>query len=129
LCISQQSPAGDASQLLLQSQVFTVADKYDLPTLKTLRTASSYGRACTEYWDSEPFIAAAEHVVVNTLDTDQGLRKTVHTTLAQYPGLLKKPGVQTLLSKHARFAFNVLKRQGEEMERQAEEIKRLRGSK
>ncbi|KAF2823014.1 hypothetical protein CC86DRAFT_299958, partial [Ophiobolus disseminans] len=113
-CVGLQPLVGDATQLLLHSQMYQVADKYDIPQLFIL-SQEKFSRACQEYWDDAAFPITIEHALSTTLEWNEGLRKTLHDTLALKPELLSKPGIEASLRKHTGFAFGVVKMQAEEM--------------
>ncbi|KAF2134739.1 hypothetical protein P153DRAFT_278928, partial [Dothidotthia symphoricarpi CBS 119687] len=109
-------PQGDASQLLVHAKMYEIADKYGVAGLKEL-AREKFARGCRVYWEDEEFPPAAEHALVTTVDKDAGLREVLILTITSHIKLLQKPAIEELLIKHASFAYVVLKRQAEELDR------------
>jgi hypothetical protein len=115
-CTAPQPPTGGAPQLLIHSKLFAMAEKYDIPGLALLAQAK-FARACESNSDTDDFITATEHVLTSTPDSKEGLRKILHEVLALKRTLMKNSEIAALLNKHVGFAFGVLKRQAEEMDK------------
>jgi hypothetical protein len=128
ICTAPVPLAGGASQLVLHAKLYSIADKYIIPSLTKL-SQEKFERACATHWEDDAFVSAADHVLTGTPDHDQGLRKILHNIFAEHSELLEKPSIEALLSKHASFTFGVLKRQGEELKGKEEEIKKLKEKK
>ncbi|KAB2104429.1 Kynureninase 2 [Alternaria gaisen] len=98
---------GKADQLLLHSEMYEIADKYDVVGLKDL-VIEKFHRACQHFWDSDKFSVAAHHVFSTTLDDDKGLRDIVSATISAHMGLIKKPEVKVLLNEFNGLALGIL---------------------
>ncbi|KAI4640059.1 hypothetical protein J4E93_008859 [Alternaria ventricosa] len=107
-CTKHLLPEGDATQLLLHTTIYEIADKYDVTGLKLL-AKEKFSRSCEAFWDTEHLATAAEHALTTTPDSDAGLRQALCKTLVQHIELLEKPPIAALLSKHAGFAYGVLR--------------------
>lgn len=114
LCTGPQLPTGGPAQLLLHSRLYSISDKYDITSLKTL-SQEKFALACGAYWADDALISAAEHVLTSTLDQDQGLRKILGDVLADHLELIKKRGIEALMRKYADFTFGVLQRLAEKV--------------
>ena len=115
-CTGKPAPKGPASKLLLHAQMYEIADKYDVPSLRSL-SKEKFRRATTNYWDDDQFAIAAEHALNTTPGNDEGLRGILATIITRHSQLLNKPAIETLINGHAAFAYAVLKRQAEEVDR------------
>jgi hypothetical protein len=82
---------GDANQLLIHTQMYEMADKYDVVGLKAL-SEEKFRLACVRFWNHAEFARAAYHAYTTTPDNDKGLRSIVCKTLSDHMSLLKKPG-------------------------------------
>jgi hypothetical protein len=56
--------------MMLHSQMYEVADKYDVPGLKEL-AKKKFSLACAVFWDSGEFAVAAEHAYTTTMEDDE----------------------------------------------------------
>jgi hypothetical protein len=109
LCTAPQPPDATTSQLLLHTQVYEITDKCDVLGLKVL-AKERFHRATTKYWNTEEFSGAAEHALTTTPESDGGIRQAVYGIIVAKPQLMNKPIFEALLTKHAGFAFQALKR-------------------
>ncbi|KAJ4359155.1 hypothetical protein N0V95_002407 [Ascochyta clinopodiicola] len=98
----------DASQFLLHSQMYEIADKYDIAALKEL-AQSKFSYACRHWWNTEYFTPAAHHAFSTTPETDKGLRDIISTTISRRMELLNKPEVEAVLNEFNGLAVGILK--------------------
>ena len=98
---------GEADQLLLHSEMYETADKYDVVGLKDL-VIEKFHRACQHFWDSDMFSVAAHHIFSTTPEHDIGLRDIVSATISAHMGLIKKPEVKALLNEFNGLALGIL---------------------
>lgn len=84
------------SHLLLHTRVYALAEKYDIPTLKSLaKRKFEMEMAC--FYDSPEFAEAIEDVYCSTIDTDRGLRDVVLEAFKNYPQLASTQDVYTVI--------------------------------
>ncbi|KIL87490.1 hypothetical protein FAVG1_09196 [Fusarium avenaceum] len=77
----------DSSSLILNTEVYQIADKYGIKSLKEL-AAVKFGRATNTYCGSDDFLTAITLVYTTTPSTDMGLRNSILvTTFEIYDGL------------------------------------------
>jgi len=91
-------PEVGEGKILLHSEMYTIADKYDVPGLKEL-AREKFSLASEYCWQKIEFIIAAEHAYTTTMDDDDGLRAIVRDTLAAKKEILSRADVQTFLEE------------------------------
>jgi hypothetical protein len=105
---------GDATQLLIHSQMYQLGDKYDVTGLKEL-ARKKFKRACTKYWDDECLAPAAHHAFSTTMDEDIGLKEVISQVISDHINLLNKPEVITLLHEFSGLAVGLLQKRAEDL--------------
>jgi aminopeptidase N len=113
-CLARTAAEGDASQLLIHSQMYQIGDKYDVTGLKEL-AREKFKRACTKYWDDECLAPAAHHAFSTTVDEDTGLKKVIIQVISDHIDLLNKPEVMTLLYEFSSLAVGLLQKRAEDL--------------
>lgn len=89
-CTSDEDECEDSteseSHLLLHTQVYALAEKYDISALKQLaRRKFEMSAAC--YYDAPELADAIEYVYTSTIDSDRGLRDVVLQLFKSHPQL------------------------------------------
>jgi len=88
----------DSSHLLLHTRVYALAEKYDIPALKSLaRTKFETAMACN--YDSPDLPEAIEEVYCSTLDSDRGLRDIVLNLFRCHEQLVHMPDIFTVIKE------------------------------
>lgn len=105
---------GDATQLLLHTQMYEIADKYDVSGLKEM-AREKFLRACFEYWDDEHFAPAAHYAFSTTPEDDFGLREIISHIISQHMTLLNKPAIEALVANFNGLAFSLLKTRAKDL--------------
>ena len=81
----------EESHLVLHTQVYALAEKYDIPSLKQL-ARSKFEMAMACFYDSPDFADAIEEVYCSTIDSDRGLRDIVLEAFKSHPQLASTSG-------------------------------------
>jgi hypothetical protein len=96
------------SHLILHTQVYALAEKYDIPALKDLaRRKFEMAMAC--YYDAPEFAAAIEAVYCSTIDTDRGLRDVVLQAFRTHPQLVHTQDVYAVIKETPSLALELFK--------------------
>jgi hypothetical protein len=74
---------GDAGHMLFHSNVYAVADKYDIPGLGNLSRVN-FEHTCDRFWNAPEFAEAAEHAYSTTPNMDDKLRKVFRDTIFKH---------------------------------------------
>ncbi|KAJ4299738.1 hypothetical protein N0V90_004984 [Kalmusia sp. IMI 367209] len=112
-CHQAGSNCHDSRQVLTHSQMYEIADKYDVTGLKDL-SKEKFHAACQLYWNEVTFTEAATHASLTTPDNDEGLREIVIKTITEHLELINKPEIDVLLTRGNGLAFGVLKQKMEQ---------------
>lgn len=99
---------GTEEALLVHAKVYTVADKYDVPGLKS-HVAAKFHDTCRLFWNSTTFPLAARFIFESTPEHDEQLRDIVFETIESHRRLIKKPAVKAFLMAGNGVAFRLLK--------------------
>ena len=98
----------DDAHLLLHTRVYALAEKYDIPALKSLaRRKFEMAMAC--FYDSPEFADAVEEVYYSTIDTDRGLRDIVLQAFRSHPQLASTQDVFAVIKETPALAFELWK--------------------
>lgn len=98
----------DDSHLLSHTRVYALAEKYDIPALKSLaRHKFEMAMAC--YYDSPEFADAIEDVYCSTMDNDRGLRDIVLQAFRSHPQLATTQDVFEVIKHTPTLAFDLWK--------------------
>ncbi|KAM0229761.1 hypothetical protein ACHAPO_009835 [Fusarium lateritium] len=100
--------ASDSSSMVFDAQVYQIADKYDIPALKTC-SKEKFTSAITASWNTDDFPIAVSVVYSTTPLEDRGLRDLV-VDIAQknIDTLVGRDGFSELLRKTADFAADLI---------------------
>jgi len=96
----------DDSYLLTHARVYTLADKYGIPGLKSL-AKHKFERQMACYYDSPEFADAVEEVYTTTIDTDRGLRNVVLQAFRSHPRLANTQDVFEVIKRTPTLAFDL----------------------
>lgn len=98
----------DESHLLAHTRVYALAEKYDVPALKSLaKRKFEIAMAC--HYDSPEFADAIEEVYCSTIDSDRGLRSVVIQAIANHPALANTRDVYSVIKSTPALAFDLWK--------------------
>lgn len=98
----------DETRLLLHTQVYALAEKYDIPALKALaRQKFEMAVACN--YDSPELPDAIEEIYCSTLDTDRGLRDVILELFRSYPVLASTPDMLQVIKDLPSLAMELFK--------------------
>ncbi|EUC41591.1 hypothetical protein COCMIDRAFT_40241 [Bipolaris oryzae ATCC 44560] len=101
--------AGSPADLITHAELYAVADKYQVPSLKPL-IVKRFSHACARFWGEPEFVDAARCVFQSTPERDGGLRRVVLKTLFEHLGvLIRSEGVARLVREEAEVAVGVLR--------------------
>lgn len=96
------------SHLLLHTQVYALAEKYDIPTLKQLaKRKFEMSVAC--YYDAPELADAIEFVYTSTIDSDRGLRDVVLQLFRNHPQLANTQDVFAVIKETPTLALDLWK--------------------
>ncbi|KAI6859798.1 hypothetical protein KC338_g7209 [Hortaea werneckii] len=96
------------THLLLHTQVYALAEKYDIPALKALaRQKFEMAVACN--YDSPELPDAIEEIYCSTLDTDRGLRDVILELFRSYPVLASTPDMLQVIKDLPSLAMELFK--------------------
>jgi hypothetical protein len=98
----------DESHLLLHTRVYTLAEKYDIPSLKQL-AKRKFETAMACHYDSPEFPLAIEEVYCSTIDNDRGLRDIVCEAFKCHPQLTATPDVRASIQDLPSLALDLFK--------------------
>jgi hypothetical protein len=98
----------DESNLLTHTRIYALAEKYDIPALKTL-AKSKFEMAMACYYDSPEFADAIEEVYSSTIDSDRGLRDVVIQAFRNHPMLATTQDVFGVIKRTPTLAFELWK--------------------
>lgn len=98
----------DDSNLLTHTRVYALAEKFDVPALKTL-AKSKFEMAMACYYDSPEFADAIEEVYCSTIDNDRGLRDVVIQAFRNHPQLASTQDVFGVIKRTPTLAFELWK--------------------
>ncbi|KAF2221859.1 hypothetical protein BDZ85DRAFT_274762 [Elsinoe ampelina] len=98
----------DESHLLAHTRVYALAEKYQIPALKSLAQAKfEVAMAC--FYDSPEFADAVEEVYNSTIDSDRGLRNVVIQAFRTHPQLANTQDVYSVIKSTPSLAFELWK--------------------
>lgn len=98
---------GSPSQLLSHSEVYEIAEKYEVTGLKEL-ACKNFTLACEAFWDDEAFPIAIKHAFSTTIAEDRGLRDVIIKTVFSHDSLVRKAKIQAVMLEHSDLAVGVL---------------------
>ena len=98
----------DDSRLLVHTQVYAVAEKYDIQPLKDL-ACQKFEIAMACYYDSPELADAIEEVYNSTVDSDRGLRNIIIQAFRSHPSLANTGDVYEVISRTPTLAFELWK--------------------
>ncbi|KAF3040373.1 hypothetical protein E8E11_001786 [Didymella keratinophila] len=99
---------GESSQFLLYSQMYALAEKYQVDGLKEL-ALEKVKWCCTVFRYTSDFLPAARHVFDDTTPEDnRGLRHLVTYTFVKHMEVLSKPDVWALVEENNDLSSHVL---------------------
>lgn len=101
-------PDPDTEKLVVNVDLYALADKYGIEDLKLLAKAK-FSMAAEQNWKSEAFVRAAELAFRNTPSSDLGLRSVVISTLYKHRELTDYEEVQDLLDSGNGIAWRLVK--------------------
>lgn len=96
------------SHLLLHTQVYALAEKYDIPTLKQL-AKRKFEMAVACYYDAPELADAIEFVYTSTIDSDRGLRDVVLQLFRNHPQLANTQDVFAVIKETPTLALDLWK--------------------
>lgn len=106
--VGEDFKEGDSSQFLLHSQMYALAEKYQVDGLKEL-ALEKFRWCCAVFWYTGDFLPAARHVFDdNTPEDDRGLRDLVTFTIAKHMEVLSKPEIRALCREYNDLAADLL---------------------
>ncbi|CAK4034958.1 hypothetical protein DOTSEDRAFT_71038 [Lecanosticta acicola] len=96
------------SHLLLHTQVYALAEKYDIPALKQLaKRKFEMSVAC--YYDAPELADAIEYVYASTVDSDRGLRDIVLQLFRSHPQLATTQDIFAVIKETPSLALDLWK--------------------
>jgi hypothetical protein len=106
---AEEFKGGPSNHLLLHSQIYVLAEKYQVDGLKEL-ALEKFKWCCAVFWYTSDFLLAVRHVFDDsTPENDRGLRDLVTFTIVKHMEVLSKPEVWALLEEHNGLSTHVLK--------------------
>jgi speckle-type POZ protein len=100
--------ACDSSSMVFNAQVYRIADKYDIPALKTY-SKNKFASAITFGWNTDDFPGAVSLIYDTTPLEDRGLRDlVVDITWKNIDKLIGRDGFCELLRKTADFTADLI---------------------
>lgn len=101
------APEDGSCQLLIHSQMYALADKYNVPGLKEL-AGKKFRPACNAFWEGDDLMIAAEHAFTTTMDNDMGLRGCIKEVLMAHKGIVAQPNVKKFLASQPELMYEIL---------------------
>lgn len=98
----------NADRIIVNAQVYALADKYAIEDLKRLAEAK-FTESAEKSWRSEAFVQASQLVFETTPSTDLGLRSVVISILHEHRELMTYEEVQDLLDSGNGIAWQLVK--------------------
>lgn len=98
----------DTERIVVNANLYALADKYGIPDLKLL-AKTKFSTAAAQNWRSEAFVRAAGLAFKNTPSSDFGLRSIVIKTLIKHWELINYEEVQDLLDTGNGIAWQLVK--------------------
>lgn len=98
----------DDSNLLTHTRIYALAEKYDIPALKSL-AKRKFEMAMACYYDSPELADAIEEVYCSTIDSDRGLRDVVLQAFRSHPQLASTQDVFGVIKRTPTLAFELWK--------------------
>ena len=99
----------DAAQLSIHSNVYAIADKYDVYGLCDL-SRSKFIDACSVFWDHAEFATVVDIAFSTTVEEDLGLRSIVGDIIVKHIELIRKPEIKALVKKHGSLALHIIEK-------------------
>lgn len=96
------------SHLILHTQVYALAEKYDIPSLKQL-AKRKFEMAVACYYDAPELADAIEYVYSSTIDEDRGLRDVVLQLFRNHPRLAKTQDIFATIRETPSLALDLWK--------------------
>ena len=108
----EPEPPGEVNplSLVINAQVYIIADKYDVQELKE-QAAAKYKEVLPRSWNSSAFTDSARMIYENTPETDRTLRNVIVQGASENAKkLLDRGEFIDLLKSHGALAADILKR-------------------
>lgn len=96
------------SHLVLHAQVYALAEKYDIPSLKQL-SKRKFEMAAACYYDAPELAEAIEYVYTSTIDHDRGLRDVVCQLFRNHPYLASTADIYQTIKETPTLALDLWK--------------------
>lgn len=98
----------DANRIVINAQLYALADKYGIEDLKRLALAK-FSNAAEQNWRSEAFVQASRLIFEDTPTNDLGLRAIVVKIMHNHKELMDYEEVQELLNSGNGIAWHLVK--------------------
>ncbi|EME84695.1 uncharacterized protein MYCFIDRAFT_210949 [Pseudocercospora fijiensis CIRAD86] len=98
----------DESHLILHAQVYALAEKYDIPSLKYL-SKRKFEMAAACYYDAPELADAIEYVYTSTIDQDRGLRDVILQLFRSHPQLANTQDIFSVIKDTPSLALDLWK--------------------
>ena len=103
------NPRTMESSLVVNANVYAIAEKYDVRALKSL-AEQKFAEALETQWNSDSLPVAVEIVYTTTPSSDRGLRDCITRLIERHRNdLLKKKGFLQAVGANGDFAIDVVK--------------------
>jgi hypothetical protein len=107
--ISSKDQTIDKNPILINTQVFIIANKYDVSGLEVL-AIDTYSEALSDYWNSSAFVASLELVCNMTSESHCGLSSIAVKAASDHTrSLVDRGDFTNLCSKNAQLEFDLFK--------------------
>lgn len=101
------SAQNSSSPMVFNVKVYSIADKYDVPALKS-QAKQKFETAVETCWDMDDFPDAIAQVYHSTPSTDRGLREVISGAACEHVNeLLLKQGFRDVLEETVGFASDI----------------------
>lgn len=102
------SATGIASPMVFNVKVYSIADNYEIPALKTI-ASQKFKESVKTCWNMDDFPPAIAEVYGSTPPNDQGLRSVIVDVACEHiTELLQKQGFCDILEETAGFALDLV---------------------
>ncbi len=99
---------GGHPALLIDAQVYTIAEKYNIPSLKVL-AREKFDGTVDKGWEDDGFPLAIREIYTSTPDSDRGLRDIVRKVVREnVKALLCRPDMKALMLEVNEFTVDTL---------------------
>ena len=108
--VVKHTKAYDPASLLVNANVYIIADKYEIEALKKL-ACLKYEEVLSDTWNTSYFSESASHVFENTVETDRILRDVIVQVASDHvKALLDRGEFVEMLKRHGDISAEIMRK-------------------